>query len=36
MIDARAYVYDSNQPANSNVPAGAIIIDNKQVGAVEW
>jgi hypothetical protein len=26
----------SNLPANSKVPADAIIIDNKQVGTVEW
>jgi hypothetical protein len=35
-IGARTHVYDSDLPANSNVPAGAIIIDNKRVGAVEW
>jgi hypothetical protein len=33
---ARAYVHDSNLPASSTVPAGAIIIGNKQVGTVEW
>jgi carbonic anhydrase/acetyltransferase-like protein (isoleucine patch superfamily) len=35
-VGDRAYVADSNLPARSVVPAGAIIINNVQVGTVQW
>jgi carbonic anhydrase/acetyltransferase-like protein (isoleucine patch superfamily) len=35
-VGSRAYVLQSTLPANSNIPAGAIYINNKLVGTVHW
>jgi carbonic anhydrase/acetyltransferase-like protein (isoleucine patch superfamily) len=35
-VGARAYVFGSTFPAGTNIPAGAIYINNKLVGSVAW
>lgn len=35
-IGARAYVANSTIPDNTAIPAGAIIINNKLVGSIQW
>jgi carbonic anhydrase/acetyltransferase-like protein (isoleucine patch superfamily) len=35
-VGARAYVLNSTFPANANIPAGSIYINNKPVGSVEY
>jgi carbonic anhydrase/acetyltransferase-like protein (isoleucine patch superfamily) len=35
-VGDRAYVFESTFPAGSNIPAGAIYINNKLVGTVQW
>jgi carbonic anhydrase/acetyltransferase-like protein (isoleucine patch superfamily) len=36
IVGPRAYVADSNLPAGSVVPAGAIVIKNKTIGTIQW
>lgn len=35
-IGARAFVAHSTIPDNTNIPAGAIIINNQRVGSIQW
>ena len=35
-VGDRAYLLDSTFPAGTQIPAGAIYVDNVQVGTVEW
>ena len=35
-VGDRAYLRDSTFPAGTNIPAGAIYINNVLIGAVEW